>query len=153
MENFLTNLIVALPVERFSHLFEELSEIREVLPLLFLHFHLTLISPLSIMRVPNSVYLAMLSVGVCTLGYASFAGATSAASGGSSTTTTGGEGLKVEVVHKPSSCLIKSQARDQLRMHYDGRLDSGKEFDSSRKRGQPFEFKGMSIVLLLLSTL
>ncbi|GAA5937788.1 FKBP-type peptidyl-prolyl cis-trans isomerase [Sporobolomyces koalae] len=93
------------------------------------------------MRVPNSVYLAMLSVGVATLGYASFATATSAASS-STSTTEGGQGLQVEVVHKPTSCLIKSQAKDQLSMHYDGRLAStGKEFDSSRKRGQPFVFK------------
>ncbi|GAA5902587.1 FKBP-type peptidyl-prolyl cis-trans isomerase [Sporobolomyces salmoneus] len=93
------------------------------------------------MRVPNSVYLAMLSVGVCTLGYASFAGATSAASGSSSTSTTGAEGLKIEVVHKPSSCLIKTAKGDSLSMHYDGRLENGKEFDSSRKRNQPFNFK------------
>lgn len=33
--------------------------------------------------------------------------------------------------------------KDMLSMHYDGRLlDGGKEFDSSRKRGQPFNFKG-----------
>ncbi|GAA5848245.1 hypothetical protein JCM3766R1_006778 [Sporobolomyces carnicolor] len=94
------------------------------------------------MRVPNSVYLAMLSVGVCTLGYASFAGATATSSPPSSSSSSSSPELKVEVVHKPSSCLIKSRARDQLSMHYDGRLlESGKEFDSSRKRGQPFGFK------------
>lgn len=27
-------------------------------------------------------------------------------------------------------------------MHYDGKLADGTPFDSSRKRGQPFEFKG-----------
>lgn len=27
-------------------------------------------------------------------------------------------------------------------MHYDGALDNGTPFDSSRKRGQPFVFKG-----------
>ncbi|GAA6016385.1 hypothetical protein JCM11491_002393 [Sporobolomyces phaffii] len=95
------------------------------------------------MRVPNSVYLAMLSVGVATLGYASFAGATSAASSSTATTPSseGGGGLKVEVVHKPTPCYIRSQPKDSLSMHYDGRLENGREFDSSRKRGQPFNFK------------
>ncbi|GAA5993682.1 hypothetical protein JCM5350_003027 [Sporobolomyces pararoseus] len=96
------------------------------------------------MRVPNSVYLAMLSVGVCTLGYASFAGATNAAGGGGSTTPVSSEGLKIEVLHKPTPCYIKSSKGDSLSMHYDGKLSEqqgGKEFDSSRKRGQPFNFK------------
>ncbi|GAA5886737.1 hypothetical protein JCM16303_003297 [Sporobolomyces ruberrimus] len=92
------------------------------------------------MRVPNSVYLAMLSVGVATLGYASFAGATAAASPPPSSSTESG-GLKVEVVHKPEPCLFKSRPKDSLSMHYDGKLENGKEFDSSRKRGQPFSFK------------
>ncbi|TNY18968.1 Fk506-binding protein 2 [Rhodotorula diobovata] len=35
---------------------------------------------------------------------------------------------------------MKSQKGDKLSMHYDGRLADGKEFDSSRKRGQPFVF-------------
>ena len=30
---------------------------------------------------------------------------------------------------------------DILFMHYEGRLKNGKEFDSSRKRGQPFQFQ------------
>ncbi|GAA5856393.1 hypothetical protein JCM5353_005649 [Sporobolomyces roseus] len=96
------------------------------------------------MRVPNSVYLAMLSVGVCTLGYASFAGATAAASPppSSSSSSESSGGLKIDVTHKPESCKIKSMKKDMLSMHYDGRLlDGGKEFDSSRKRGQPFNFK------------
>ena len=28
-----------------------------------------------------------------------------------------------------------------VQVHYDGRLENGKEFDSSRKRGQPFQFR------------
>lgn len=88
----------------------------------------------------------MLSVGVCTLGYASFAGATAAASPppSSSSSSESSGGLKIDVTHKPESCKIKSMKKDMLSMHYDGRLlEGGKEFDSSRKRGQPFNFKGM----------
>ena len=122
-----------------------------VTPSLLLSSHFTL----STMRVPNSVYLAMLSVGVCTLGYASFAGATAAASPPPSSSTSSEGGLKIDVTHKPESCKIKSMAKDMLSMHYDGRLlESGKEFDSSRKRGQPFNFKGTRLFpLLFLSCL
>ena len=122
-----------------------------VTPSLLLSPHFTL----STMRVPNSVYLAMLSVGVCTLGYASFAGATAAASPPPSSSTSSSEGgLKIDVTHKPESCKIKSMKKDMLSMHYDGRLlESGKEFDSSRKRGQPFNFKGtLSISFYRLAT-
>ncbi|GAA6064696.1 hypothetical protein JCM10212_005764 [Sporobolomyces blumeae] len=92
------------------------------------------------MRVPNSVYLAMLSVGVATLGYASFATASSGSAPPPPPPGPQATSLEVEVVHKPSSCLIKSQARDKLSMHYDGALSNGTPFDSSRKRGQPFVF-------------
>jgi len=116
----------------------------------FLHFTFRTLY-LTRMRVPNSVYLAMLSVGVCTLGYASFAGATAAASPPPSSSSESSGGLKIDVTHKPESCKIKSMKKDMLSMHYDGRLlDGGKEFDSSRKRGQPFNFKGTLLSFSLL---
>ncbi|GAA5915336.1 hypothetical protein JCM5296_000047 [Sporobolomyces johnsonii] len=93
-------------------------------------------------RPSNRFYLGMLSLGVLTLAGLSF-GATSAAasSAPSSGAAAGGATeLKIDVVERPSSCLIKSQARDQLAMHYDGKLSNGTPFDSSRKRGQPFVF-------------
>ncbi|GJN90883.1 hypothetical protein Rhopal_003897-T1 [Rhodotorula paludigena] len=78
----------------------------------------------------------MLSVGVLLLGTTSYVAASSAAQPAGDLS-----GLQIDVTHKPSPCYIKSAKGDKLAMHYDGRLDSGKEFDSSRKRGQPFVFK------------
>lgn len=76
-----------------------------------------------------------------------------------------------DVTHKPSPCNFLSKKGDKLSMHYDvrfpataqttrssfeprtlnphaslsqGRLSTGKEFDSSRKRGQPFKFNSES---------
>ncbi|GAA6014321.1 hypothetical protein JCM10207_005420 [Rhodosporidiobolus poonsookiae] len=98
------------------------------------------------MRVPNSVYGVALSLGIALVGYSSFAAVGAAAS--STLTPEGAKELQIETTYKPSSCLIKSQSGDKLAMHYDGKLTSGKEFDSSRKRGQPFVFtigKGMVI--------
>ncbi|KDE06431.1 hypothetical protein MVLG_03218 [Microbotryum lychnidis-dioicae p1A1 Lamole] len=87
-------------------------------------------------RISNSAYLAMLTMGVGLLTYsATPALATSSSSGAAAT-----EPLKIEVMHRPSTCLIKSQKGDKLSMHYDGTLLEGTPFDSSRKRGQPFEF-------------
>ncbi|GAA5903864.1 hypothetical protein JCM6882_001334 [Rhodosporidiobolus microsporus] len=100
------------------------------------------------MRVPNSVYGIMLAAGVSLLGYSTFAAASGAAGGAAPAAAEGGKDLVIDTTFKPSSCLIKSQNGDKLAMHYDGRLLSGKEFDSSRKRGRPFEFtlgKGMVI--------
>ncbi|XP_078491879.1 uncharacterized protein LOC100175378 [Ciona intestinalis] len=38
-------------------------------------------------------------------------------------------------------CTQKSKRGDTLSMHYTGVVKDGEEFDSSIKRGQPFEFK------------
>jgi len=84
------------------------------------------------MRVPNSVYGAILSVGVASLGLLTFG-----VPGVGAQET--GE-LQVAVKSLPSSCFIKSKKGDKLSMHYDGALADGTPFDSSRKRGQPFTF-------------
>ncbi|BGP05547.1 Peptidyl-prolyl cis-trans isomerase fpr2 [Rhodotorula toruloides] len=95
-------------------------------------------------RISNRTWLAMLSVGVALLGFSSYSAMGAAAQSVPESTA----GLKIDTTYKPTPCYIKSQKGDSLAMHYDGRLDSGKEFDSSRKRGQPFVFtlgKGMVI--------
>lgn len=52
----------------------------------------------------------------------------------------GTQQLRIGVKHKPDHCPIKSRAGDVLSMHYDGFLEDGSSFDSSRTRNQPFEF-------------
>ena len=50
--------------------------------------------------------------------------------------------LHIAVVSKPTSdCARASKPGDRLKMHYTGTLYSScKKFDSSRDRGEPFEF-------------
>eukprot|EP01112_Ceratiomyxa_fruticulosa_P007057 TRINITY_DN1818_c0_g1_i2.p1 TRINITY_DN1818_c0_g1~~TRINITY_DN1818_c0_g1_i2.p1 ORF type:complete len:139 (-),score=34.95 TRINITY_DN1818_c0_g1_i2:68-484(-) len=49
--------------------------------------------------------------------------------------------LQIGVKHRPEECTRKTQKGDTLKIHYTGALEDGTEFDSSRKRDQPFSFK------------
>lgn len=48
------------------------------------------------------------------------------------------EGLKITTIKEAPSCAKRAKNGDKLTVHYDGYLVNGKEFDSSRKRNQPF---------------
>ncbi|KAK9895931.1 hypothetical protein P389DRAFT_72133 [Cystobasidium minutum MCA 4210] len=49
--------------------------------------------------------------------------------------------LQIDVLSKPEVCDMTSRKGDLLSMHYTGTLASdGTEFDSSRRRQQPFDF-------------
>jgi FK506-binding protein 2 len=44
------------------------------------------------------------------------------------------------VQHKPEACTRVTKSGDQIAVHYEGKLESGKIFDSSFTRGQPIDF-------------
>lgn len=50
-------------------------------------------------------------------------------------------GLKVDYVYKPASCDKVAANGNVLTMHYTGTLESGKKFDSSLDRSEPFKFQ------------
>lgn len=47
--------------------------------------------------------------------------------------------IKIETLSK-GDCSRKAKKGDSLKMHYEGTLADGSEFDSSYKRGEPFGF-------------
>nr|CDS26820.1 fk506 binding protein [Hymenolepis microstoma] len=49
-------------------------------------------------------------------------------------------GVDIEVI-KPGNGTDYPQKGQTVQVHYTGTLTNGKKFDSSRDRGQPFEFK------------
>jgi len=50
-------------------------------------------------------------------------------------------GLKIEPLHVPEGCEVKSQNGQLLTMHYTGTLEDGTKFDSSLDRNEPFKFQ------------
>jgi hypothetical protein len=71
------------------------------------------------MRVPNSVYGGVLSIGVASLAFLSLNTFSPAAASPAADEPIVGD-LVVAVTHKPVSCFIKSKKGDTLKMHYDG---------------------------------
>lgn len=50
-------------------------------------------------------------------------------------------GLKYRVLRKPGEDAPKPKPTNTVKVHYRGWFDSGKDFDSSYKRGEPIEFR------------
>ena len=50
-------------------------------------------------------------------------------------------GFTIEVTHVPHHCNKKATPGSMVSVHYTGTLENGKEFDSSRGRGKPIDFK------------
>jgi len=50
-------------------------------------------------------------------------------------------GLEIKYVSKPDACDRVAKNGDLLEMHYTGKLEDGKKFDSSRDRSEPFKFQ------------
>ncbi|KAL7601905.1 hypothetical protein Lser_V15G26955 [Lactuca serriola] len=49
--------------------------------------------------------------------------------------------LQIGVKHRPASCEIQAHKGDKIKVHYRGKLTDGSVFDSSFKRGTPFDFE------------
>jgi len=48
--------------------------------------------------------------------------------------------VQIGVLFRPENCDRKTKRGDTLKIHYTGTLPDGTEFDSSRKRSEPFSF-------------